>query len=72
MKSLFIIKKSFRLLYLYIVTYNKVATYDFISNASLKKATRNKPAIAFLNKLLIKLSYKLFLKLFIRVKVSFY
>ncbi len=49
MKSLLIIKKSYRLLYLYTVTYDKVATRDFIFNASLRRVTKNKSVIAFLN-----------------------
>ncbi len=49
MKSLLIIKKSYKLLYLYIITYNKVTTRDFIFNASLRKATRNKSVIILLN-----------------------
>ena len=49
MKSLLIIKRSFRLFYLYTITRNKVTTRDIISNASLKRATNNKSVIAFLN-----------------------
>ena len=42
MKSIYIIERSCRLLYLYTVTYDKAATRNFISDASLKKAVRNK------------------------------
>ncbi len=42
-KSLLIVKRSHRLLYLYTVTHGKVATRDFTSDASLERAARNKP-----------------------------
>ncbi len=35
-------KKSHKLLYLYTVMHDKVAMHDFISDANLKKAARNK------------------------------
>ena len=35
-------KRNHRLLYLYTVTHDKVAMRDFISDASLEKAARNK------------------------------
>ncbi len=49
MKSLLIKKKSYRLLYLYIITHDKVTTRDFTSNASLRKAAKNKSVIVLFN-----------------------